>query len=195
MRLLAFIVPEKSLTKNLTLAYIERKKNERTIEQISRESPLSLKRYKSSSLLHCIPSLRLLAFIVPEKSLTKNLTLAFRDRRNNERTIEQISRESPLSLKRYKSSSLLHCIPSLRLLAFIVPEKSLTKNLTLAYIERRKNERTIEQISRESPLSLKRYKSSSLLHCIPSLRLLAFIVPEKSLTKNLTLAYRDRKEE
>ena len=49
------------------------KKNERTNEQISRESPLSLTQYKSS-LLHCIPSLRLLAFIVPEKSLTKNLT-------------------------------------------------------------------------------------------------------------------------
>ena len=106
------------------------------------------------------------------------------ERRKNERTNEQISRESPLSLTRYYSS-LLHCIPSLRLLAFIVPEKSLTKNLTLAYMERRKNERTNEQISRESPLSLTRYKSS-LLHCIPSLRLLAFIVPEKSLTKNLT---------
>ena len=53
---------------------------------------------------------------------------------------EQISRESPLPLIRY-NSSLLHCIPSLRLLAFIVAEKSLTKNLTLAYIEGRKNER------------------------------------------------------
>ena len=32
-------------------------------------------------------------------------------------------------------SPLLHCIPSLRLLAFIVPEKSLTKNLTyLAHV-------------------------------------------------------------
>ena len=47
---------------------------------------------------------------------------------------EQISQESPLSLTRYKSS-LLHCIPRLRLLAFIVPEKSLTKNLTyLAHV-------------------------------------------------------------
>ena len=55
-------------------------------------------------------------------------------------------------------------------------------------MERRKNERLNEQISRESPLSLTRYKSS-LLHCIPRLRLLAFIVSEKSLTKNLTLAY------
>ena len=54
---------------------------------------------------------------------------------------EQISQESPLSFTQYKSS-LLHCIPSLRLLALIVPEKSLTNNLTLAYMERRKNERT-----------------------------------------------------
>ena len=52
-------------------------------------------------------------------------------------------------------------------------------------MERRKNERTNEHICRESPLSLTQCKSS-LLHCIPSLRLLAFIVPEKSLTKNLT---------
>ena len=86
----------------------------------------------------------------------------------------QISRESPLSLTRY-NTSLLHCIPSLRLLASIVPEKSLTNNLTLAYIERRKNNRTNEQISRESPLSLTCY-NSSLVHCISSLRLLAFIV-------------------
>ena len=106
------------------------------------------------------------------------------ERRKNERLNEQISQESPLSLTRYKSL-LLHCIPSLRLLAFIVPEKSLTKNLTLAYMERGKNGRLNEQISRESPLSLTRYKSS-LLHCILSLRLLAFIVPEKSLTENLT---------
>ena len=106
------------------------------------------------------------------------------ERRNNERLNEQISGESPLSLTGYKSS-LLHCIPRLRLLAFIVHEKSLTKNLTLAYTGRRKNERTNEQISQESPLSLTRYKSS-LLHYIPSLRLLAFIVPEKSLTKKLT---------
>ena len=158
------------MTKNLTVAYKERRKNVRKIEQISRESPLSLTRYKSS-LLNCIPSLRLLAFIVPEKSLTKNLTLAYIERRKNDRTKEQISRECPLSLTRYKSS-LLHCIPSLRLLAFIVPEKSLTKNLTLAYMERRKNEGTNEQISLECPLSLTRYKSS-LLHCIPSFRILA----------------------
>ena len=56
---------------------------------------------------------------------------------------EQINQESPLSLTQCKSS-LLHCIPSLRLLAFIVPEKSLRKNLTLAYMERSKNERTNE---------------------------------------------------
>ena len=87
-------------------------------------------------------------------------------------TNEQISRESPTSLTRYKWSSLLHRIPSLRLLASIVPMKSLTKNLTLTYIERRKNKRT-------------RCKSS-LLYCIPSLRLLSFIVPEKTLTKHLT---------
>ena len=31
---------------------------------------------------------------------------------------------------------------SVRLLAFTVPEKSSMKNLTLAYIDRRKNERT-----------------------------------------------------
>ena len=48
-----------------------------------------------------------------------------------------------LSLTRYKSS-LLHCIPSLRLLAFIVPEKSVKKTLTLAYIDIMKNERTNE---------------------------------------------------
>ena len=42
--------------------------------------------------------------------------------------------------KRYKSP-LLHCIPSLRLLACIVPEKSLTKNVTFAEKERRKNEK------------------------------------------------------
>ena len=95
---------------------------------------------------------------------------------------EQISQESPLSLTRYKSSSLQN-IPSLRLLALIVPEKSLTKNLTLTYMERRKNERTNKP--RKPIVSYTRYKSS-LLHCIPSLRLLAFIVPEKSLTKNLT---------
>ena len=109
-------------------------------EQKSQESPLSLMQYKSS-LLHCIPSLRLLAFIVPEKSLTKNLTSAYMERRKKERLKEQISQESTLSLTGYKSS-LLHCIPSLRLLAFIVPEKSLMKNLTSAYIGRRKNERT-----------------------------------------------------
>ena len=86
---------------------------------------------------------------------------------------EQVSRESPLSLTRY-NSSLLHCIPSLRLPASIVPEKSLTKNLTIAYMERRKNERTYEQISRESPLSLTRC-GSSLLHCIPSLILTNFL--------------------
>ena len=49
---------------------------------------------------------------------------------------EQISQESSVSLTRYKSS-LLHCIPSFSPLAFIVPEKSLTKNLTLASIGRR----------------------------------------------------------
>ena len=97
--------------------------------------------------------------------------------------MKKISGESPLSLTPYRSS-LMHRIPNLRFLALIVPEKSSMKNLTLAYMERRKNERTNEQISRESPLSLTQYKSS-LLHCIPSLRPLAFIVPEKSLTKNL----------
>ena len=65
---------------------------------------------------------------------------------------EHISRKSTLSLTRY-NSSLLHCIPSLRFLAFIVAEKSVTKDLALAYTERRNNERTNEQISRESPLS------------------------------------------
>ena len=123
------MVLEKSLMKNLALVYMERKKNERTIEQTSHESPMSLTQYKSS-LLQCIPSLGLLASIVPEKSLMKNLTLVYRKNKKNERKDEQISQESPLSLTRYKSS-LLHCIPSLRLLASIVPEKSLTKNLTL----------------------------------------------------------------
>ena len=93
---------------------------------------------------------------------------------------EQISQESPWSLTQLKSS-LLHCILSLWLLRFIVPEKSLTKNSILVYIERKKNERIIEQISPETPLSLTQYKSS--LHCIPGLKLLAFIIPEKSLTK------------
>ena len=105
-----------------------------------------------SSLLHCIPSLRFLAFIVPEKSVTKNLTLAYIGRRKNERTNKQISRESPLSLTRYKSS-LLHGIPSLRLLAFILLQKSLTKNITLAYMEKKKNEGTNEQISRKPIIS------------------------------------------
>ena len=68
------------------------------------------------------------------------------ERKKNEGTDEQISQESPLSLTQYKSPSL-QSIPSLRLLAFIVPEKSLTKNLTLTYMERKKNERTNEQIS------------------------------------------------
>ena len=120
--------------------------NERLNEQISREKPLSLTQYKSS-LLHCIPRLRLLAFIVPEKSLTKNLTLAYIERRKNETINEQLAE---------KAHCLLHnkihhyCIAYqvLRFLAFIVPERSLTKNLTLAYVERRKNERTNEQISR-----------------------------------------------
>ena len=65
----------------------------------------------------------------------------------------KMSRESPFSLTQCKSS-LLHCIPSLRLLAFIVPEKSVTKNLTQAYMERRENKGTNEQIVLESPLSL-----------------------------------------
>ena len=72
------------------------------------------------------------------------------ERKKNERLNEQISQESPLSLTQYKSS-LLHCIPSLRLLAVIVPEKSVTKNLTLVYIERRKNERTNEKNKRRKP--------------------------------------------
>ena len=76
----------------------------------------------------------------------KNLTLVYMERRKNERLSEQISRESPLSITRYKSS-LLHSIPSLRLLSSIVPEKSLTKNLTLTYLEKKKNERTNEQIN------------------------------------------------
>ena len=59
------------------------------------------------------------------------------ERGKNERLNEQISRESPLSLIRYKSS-LLHCIPSLRLLAFVVPGISYAEYLTLAYICRRK---------------------------------------------------------
>ena len=50
-------------------------------------------------------------------------------------------------------------------------------------MQRQKNERKDEQISRDSPLSLTRYKSP-ILHCIPSLRLLAFVVPVKSLKKN-----------
>ena len=73
------------------------------------------------------------------------------ERRKNEKTNEQICRESPLSLTRFKSSLL---IPSLRLLVFEVLEKSLMKNLTMAYIERMETERTNEQISRESPVSL-----------------------------------------
>ena len=68
------------------------------------------------------------------------------ERKKNEGTDEQISRESPLSLTRYKSPSL-QSIPSLSLLAVIVPEKSLTKNLTLTYLEKKKNERTNEQLS------------------------------------------------
>ena len=68
------------------------------------------------------------------------------ERKKNEGTDEQISQESPLSLTQYKSPSL-QSIPRLRLLAVIVPEKSLTKNLTLTYMERKKNERTNEQIS------------------------------------------------
>ena len=67
--------------------------------------------------------------------------------KEDEGTDEQINQESPLSLTGYKSQSLPHCIPNLRLLAFIVPEKSLTKSLTLTYTEKKKNERTNEQIS------------------------------------------------
>ena len=67
---------------------MEKRKNERLNEQISRESTLSLTRY-NSPLLHCITSLRPLAFIVHEKSLTKKLTLAYIGRRKNERTNEQ----------------------------------------------------------------------------------------------------------
>ena len=143
--LLAFIVPEKSLTQNLSLTYMERRKDERTNKQISLECPLSLTRYKSS-LLHFIPSLRHLAFIVPEKSFTKHITMAYMERKKNERTDKQINPESPLSLTQYKSS-FFHCIPLLRFLAFIVSEKSLTKHMTLAYMERRKNERTNKQRS------------------------------------------------
>ena len=164
------------------------RKNERTNEQISLESPLTLTRCKSS-LLHFIPSLRILVFIVTENPLMKNLTLAYIVRKKNERIIEQISWASPLSLTQYKSSSL-HCIPSLRFLAFIIPVKSLTRNLPLASEERGKMK---EQISLESPLSLTQYKSS-LLHIIPSLRILAFLFPENSLMKNLTLACMERKK-
>ena len=154
-------------------------------EQISRESPWSLTQLKSS-LLHCRLSFWLLPFIVPEKSLTKNSILVYIERKKNERIIEQINRESLLSLTQYKSSSL-HCIPGLRLLAFIIPEKSLTGNLPLASKASKKNERTNEQKSLESPLSLTRYKFS-LLRFRPSLMLRTLIVPEKSLTKNLSLA-------
>ena len=83
-------------------------------------------------------------------------------KKNNERTDGQVSRDSPLSLRRYKT--------------IIVPERYLTKYLTLVYMEK-KNERTNEQISRESPLSLTRFTTPSL-HSIASLRLLAFKVSE-----------------
>ena len=65
------------------------------------------------------------------------------ERKKNERTDEQISQESPLSLTQYKSPSL-QSIPRFRLVTVIVPEKSLTKNLTLTYVERKMNERTNE---------------------------------------------------
>ena len=55
---------------------------------------------------------------------------------------EQISQESRLSLTRYKSS-LLNCIPSLRTLAFIVPEKSLREKFNIGlYGRKMENERT-----------------------------------------------------
>ena len=61
-------------------------------------------------------------------------------------------------------------------------------------MERKKNERTDEQISQESPLSFTLYKPSSL-QSIPSLRLLAFIVPEKSVTKKINIGlYREKEE-
>ena len=86
---------------------------------------------------------------------------------------EQMNKQSE------KAHCLLHdicqthfkTIPSLRLLAFIVLEKSLTKKLILTSMVRKEKWENNEQISRGSPLSLTQYKSS-IFHCIPSLRLL-----------------------
>ena len=63
------------------------KKNEGTDEQISQESPLSLTQYKSPSL-QSIPRLRLLAVIVPEKSLTEKFNIDLYGEKKNERTNE-----------------------------------------------------------------------------------------------------------
>ena len=85
---------------------------------------------------------------------------------------EQISRESSWSVTQLK----YHCILNLKFLPFIVPEKSLTKNSKLVYMERKKNDRIIEQISQESPSSL------------------AFKNPGKPLTRNIPLGSMERKK-
>ena len=87
---------------------------------------MSLTWYKSPSF-QSIPSLRLPALIVPEKSLTKNLTLTYMERKKNERTNEQIS--------------------SYTIQVIVIALNIKFEASRLAYMERKKNERTNEQIS------------------------------------------------
>ena len=61
-------------------------------------------------------------------------------------------------------------------------------------MERKEEGISKEKISLEMPLPLTQYNNLSL-YAVPSLTLLAHTVHEKSLTKNLTWIYMERKEE
>ena len=138
MSFLACMVVEKSLTKNFILQSMEGKKRGQIQGKIGKRSLVLNPTIQQVVInLHTI-NMSILAFMVAEKSLTKNFILQSMEGKKRGQMQGRISRRSWFSILRYiKSSST--CIPNMSILACMVVEKSLTKNFILQSMEGKKS--------------------------------------------------------
>ena len=83
------------------------------------------------------------------------------------------------------------CVPSFNLLGLTVPEKSMTKNINVWKLERKKNEEIKGKIGSSSLIVVYTYPLST---CVPNFNLLGLRVPEKSVTKNFNVWKLERRK-
>ena len=129
----------------------------------------------------CVQSFNFLDLTVPEKNVTKKNNVWKLERKNNEEIKGRIRSSSPILVYTIHLPTVHVCTKFL--LGLTVPEKSVTKNVNVWKLKRKKwrNKGTNKQ---QQPDSGIHDTSAHCPRCVPSFNRLGLTVPEKSVTKN-----------